>query len=597
MKLTKLLLLCFLLFSIYSCSDDNDDPIPKPNSEAEEQINKVIDVLDGDKELSTFKAALANIDAKKFTDKKFTILAYKNQNKPKTRSSESDSIEQQTMRHIIGGYHTFETLSKLEKVVALSKDTLYIDYSELNKSIFINGVQLGKSVTADKSIVFVVDSIIPQVQETIETGKEFEFKVMNINSNWRPEDLSTSGIVENARITIYEDDKIIKELKTDVNGIARFIYNANADLDYVVQTDTSSMFYQNYLVTGLFTTQDEIDAAPEQKEFKAVLGGLRFADANGDGVIDSDDTMDREKLSSLPEDKIVYLVGKSYTFPKEEIDEPVSWEMVEFAYNQSSEFFYSIDNEYSSLSKRQGLSPESNIVDTLWNRSYDLIIKVNKRLAEEVAGEKEQLLVYRSEAYINLATAFGGVPLQLESSLNFNLSRNTQGEVLSLAIQDLDQVFALSADSTKYKSEEYVKSLHALRLQKNYNKAYEKSREAIHSGTVQLSVDSGATTLPISHIYLVAAESANELGNITEATQYMNQLLNADKMPPLAGNSKAEIAAAIRDYYNGRDADLKYINIQSWRLNSSWSEKYKLLPIPNSAIREYNGNITQNTGY
>lgn len=601
MKLTKLLLSCFLFFFIYSCSDDNEgenNPVGTLNLEAEKQINGVINILNGDKELSTFKDALASIDAKALADKEFTILAYKNQNIPKTKSSENDSIQrQETMRHIIGGCHTFETLSKLKKIVALSKDTLYIDYSESDKTLSVNGILLGKSVIADKSIIFVVDSIIPQAKDTIAVKeKEYVFTVININPNWGESNFSEGlDFVKDALISIYKDDKVIKELRTDIHGVARFIYKEDEDLDYIVKTDTSSMLYQGYLVKGLFMSQEQIDMAPTQKDLKAVPGGLRFVDINCDGIIDADDKMDRDELKNLSD--IIYLVGNSYTFPKEDTEDSVSWEMIESAYIKSNEIFLSIDDKYSSLSQRQTLSPTSKIVDSLWNSSYDLITKVNKRLTEEVGGKRNQLLKYRAEAYINLITAFGGVPLQLENSLNFNLSRNTLAEVSSYISQDLDLVLVSSPDSIKYKSEIYVKSLHILRAQKNYNEAYEKSRAAINSRTFQLSTDSGATVLPVLYIYLIAAESANELGMQVEATQYINQLLNADNKPSLAGSSKEEIASVIRNYYIGKDAGLQYINIQSWGLNNTWSEKYKLLPIPDTAINAYNGNISQNPGY
>lgn len=600
MKLTKLLLLGCLSFFIYSCSD-KDDPKIEPPVEAEKQISEVISVLKEDSDLSTFREALSDIDAKVLTDKEFTILAYKNQSTAKARSVKNTSDKQQeTMRHIIGGRYTFEELSKIKKLVALSKDTLYIEYSASDNSISINGVLIGKSMVADKSIIFVADKMIPQVEdETDVEERMYLFKVMNINANWASDGAETSGIVEGASISIYEDENVIKELTTDANGLAPFSTSKeDANLTYVAKTDTSSMFYQGYLVVGLFTTQEQADSAPIQKDFKAVPGGLRFADINGDGIIDDKDKIDRAELKNISEDMIIYLVGESYTFPKEEVvDEKVSWEMLNSAYSKHIDIFNTVDNDYSSLAQRQGLSATSKIVDSLWNSSYDLIIKVNKKLTEGVAGEQNQLLTYRSQAYFNLVTAFGGVPLQLENSLDLKLSRSTSKEVYNQIAHDLEQVFGSSADSIKYKSETYIRLLNVFRVQKNYNTVYAKSKEAIDRGTIKLSADSGATALPILHVYLIAAESANELGNTVEAAQYVNQLLAADKKASLSTNSKEEIRSVIQNYYIGRNEGLKYINIQSWDLNNTWSDQYKLLPIPSEVINVYNGNVSQNSGY
>lgn len=609
MKLTKLLLLCFLSFVIYSCSDDNesDNPTETPNLEAEKQINKVIDVLEEDEELSTFKDALSKIDAKKFEDKEFTILAYKNQSTPKTKSSKNDSIQnQETLRHIIGGHHTFEALSKLKKVIALSKDTLHIEYSDSTQSITINGVLLGKSVTADKSIVFVVDSIIPQAQDTIQhKEQEYVFKVANINPFWSPSNPSESvGFAENALVSIYENDEVIKELKTDINGEARFTYKDGVELDYIVKTDTSSMFYNGYQIAGLFTSQVQIDAAPVQLEFKAVLGSLKFVDTNGDGIINEDDKMDRDNLANITNETIIYLVGKSYIYPKEE-QEIVTIDMAYDAYDDAEELFTKLDSLYSTLDSRKVLSPTSKVAEDMWNKGYDAIRKINVVLDNNTidADDRLELEEFRADLHLDLSIIYGDVPVQLNKEL-INLPRNARADIYDFAQQTYNGILNTRSDSTIYKSDVYIKKILVSRLQNNFTEVYNLAQQAFASGRIALSADGTSSELNIVRIYLLAAEAANELQRTTEALQYINTLLHAEGLSPLPPSSTImEIRTAIRNFYKSKryegvacDHRIKYNNIISWSLDSNWG-KHKLFPIPEAAISESNGILSQNSGY
>ena len=611
MKLYRLLLLCFLSFIICSCSDDDENPvIEEPNLEAEVQINGVIDALKEDADLSMFREALADIDATKFADKEFTILAYKNQITPKATSSTTDSVKQQeTMRHMIGGRYTFEELSKLKKIIALSKDTLYITYSEADKSISINGVLVGKSITADKSIIFVTDGIVPQIQDTTNVKeKEYVFKVMNINANWSPDGAEDSGTVAGALISIYEDDKVIEELKTNTDGVARFTYKEDNRLDYIVKTDTSSMIYDDYLVAGLFTSQEQIDNAPVQEgKYKALPGGLRFVDMNGDGVINSDDRIDRVELSNLSDNTVIYLVGKSYTFPKQEPEETVDIDMAYDAYDEAIAIFERLDSDYSTLTNRQSLSPTSRIVDTLWNSSYDAIRKINTVMdySNTNAEDRIELEGFRTNLHFYLSLMFGDIPLQLTDKTE-NIARNSQKEVYDFTVTSYNEILSMISNTRKYESDYYINSILVYRLQKKYTEMYRLAKEGMDSGVIQLNTDNRRSELNAIRVHLLLAEAANESGYHTEAIQNVNRLLEADAKPTLGMETTTDaLRTVIRNYYNNKnyegityDYGIKYNNIESWSLNSAWGI-YQLLPIPMSALTAFGDDtlLTQNPGY
>lgn len=608
MKMNKLILLCVFSIIAYSCSDDDENPaIEAPNIEAEVQIKEVLDILKKDDELSMFCEALTDIDAKKFADKEFTILAYKNQNTPKTRSLKADSVEQlETMRHIIGGRHTFEELSKLSKIVALSKDTLYIKYSETDKSITVNGILLGKSITADKSIVFVTDDIIPKVQDTTHVEeKEFLFKVMDINPNWRnSNDSEGSRLTENALITIYENDKIITELRTDKDGVARFLYKGNNNLDYAVKTDTSNMIYQDYLVAGLFTSQEQISKSPVQEgKFKAIPGGLRFVDINGDGLINEKDKVDRRRLINLSDNMIVYLVGKSYTFPQKETE--VTIDMAYDAYDEAEAIFMQVDSVYSTLTSRQKLSASSKILDDVWNSAYDAIIKINAVMdySSTDAEDRLELKGFRTNLHFYLSLLFGDIPLQLTHRTN-NIARSSQQEVYDFLTTSYNDILSKSSNTRKYEYDNYINSILVCRLQKKYTEMYQLAKKGVDSGTITLR--DNRSELNAIRIYLLLAEAANELGKHSEAIQNMNILLSAEAKPNLGMDvSTDKLRTFIRSFYHEKnyegtsyDYGIKYNNIVSWSLNSTWGI-YTLLPIPSKALTAFGKEtlLTQNPGY
>lgn len=624
MNLTKVFILCLISVFIYSCSDNKEDivlPEDTPNLEAEKQIEEVIEVINNDKELSSFKEALAKLDAKKFVEKEFTILAYKNKQEAQAVSanarissantnSKDSQQDNETLRHVIGGHHSFDALKKLNHIVALSKDTLYIKYSEAENAISINGILLGKSMSAGKSIIFVTDSIIPQAKDTtVIKDREYLFRVININTSWSPENASEgTNFVENANITIYQDDKIIKELKTDQGGVARFTYREDNNLDYIIKTDTSSMLYKGYLVKGLFTSQEQLDAAPVQKEFKAVMGGLRLADVNGDNLVDSNDTMDRYELNNLSDDQLIFLVGESYTFPKDEPEvEDITIDMAYDAYDDVEEFFARVDNSYSTLASRQSLSPTSKLVDSLWHNSYEAIRKINIVMDYSTTTKEDRMELegFRANLFLNLSSVFGGIPLQL-SHQEENLPRTNILSVYNFVLTSYQKAFDSTSDSIKYKSDEFINSILVNRLQKKYSEVYNLAQQAISSGTISLHSNFANSELYAIRLYLFLAESSNELGNRTVAIESMNTLLNAEGSPSLGMDTTTEkLRTIIREFYNKStfyhnriDEGMRYKNIESWSLNGTWG-KYQLLPIPQNALTKFGNEtlLTQNPSW
>lgn len=598
MKLSKIFFFFLLSFFIYSCSDSDNDITPgENNKEAEKQINDVIDVIADDSDLSSFKNALEKVDASKFTETQFTFLAYKNKQTASLRSANS-SQDDETLRHIVGGYHTFDALKKLQYIVALSKDTLFIKYSEADNSIFLNGILLGKSKVAGKSIVFVVDSVIPQALDTSKVNEiEYKFRVKKVNTRWSESNKSeTLGNIKNATVTIYENDKAIKELKSDADGIVSFQYKKNASLQYVVKTDSLSMFYNGYLIKGLFTTQEEINQHPICKEFEPVIGALKFADINGDGKIDNADKSDKGLISNITKDSVVYMISNSYIYP---VAEAITIDMAYDAYDDAERIFLEVDSIYSTLANRQKLSATSKILETIWDESYEAIRKINFILKNNNNLDSEDridLQSFRLNLHLNLSLLFGDIPLQMDDKLE-NISANSRNEIFDFATVNYDGLIQSMSNKDKYSSTAYLNTILINRLKGKYKEMYMKTEQAINSGAILLSDKESVV------IYLLSCEAAIELGKLNEANQRFNALRNLSGEPKIEMTSTADARQKVRSYYEKRNnhysekynESLIYNNIQSWSLNTTWGQ-YKLLPIPSKALQN-NNKLIQNPGW
>jgi len=63
----------------------------------------------------------------------------------------------------------------------------------------------------------------------------------------------------------------------------------------VVKNGSAANYYNGYIPAGIFGSQTEIDYSPAQTP-PGVIGGVRFRDTNGDGVINASDIVDAPSI-------------------------------------------------------------------------------------------------------------------------------------------------------------------------------------------------------------------------------------------------------------------------------------------------------------
>lgn len=140
--------------------------------------------------------------------------------------------------------------------------------------------------------------------------EEADVRTINITiynaSSWdesKGSDPNNLDKVANANVYLTSQTGILSAV-TDENGIASFndvefgyytIKASTGELNSLIEIETMDGADLGYLIDGVYTSQQEIENGPETTNSQ--IGGLRFRDLNGDGIVNSNDKSLGESLS------------------------------------------------------------------------------------------------------------------------------------------------------------------------------------------------------------------------------------------------------------------------------------------------------------
>lgn len=282
------------------------------------------------------------------------------------------------------------------------------------------------------------------------------------------------------------------------------------------------------------------------------------------------------------------------------------------AYENTAQLFRQLDNNYATLESRSTLTAQTTELYEFWINAYITIGYLNI-LIDDVENQhqmsevekntlKAKCFGYRGTTYFLLTTFFGDVPVAMSSEQEYTmLNKSASSEVLNASISDLQRAIYLYPQFTP---SHYFSALLIASYQKNYQIAYNFSKQLIESGNVAIrdtnndgiinALDNN--TFAIQTLCL-AAESCLQVGKSLEAIGHVNSIYTAYGQPTLSfGSTIEEIRIAIRNIIkNNNDNGLKIINAIRWGDTSTW-EKYALFPIPLKAMKN-NTQLTQNQGW
>lgn len=283
-------------FSTLSCSDD-DDPTPPPPSNSE--LKTVVSALEKMDGVLGFSDVLSeNVEGIDVGEGNITVFAVKDSPTEAKATEEGESISKDNItRHIVKGTYDLTDFA-VDSLVIENITGKPLAITSKDGKLYINNILLETATPtkAGDNLIYVVDNVLPVVEMEKQTSS---FVVYEINEEWA-EGADESVASEGADVNFfrYSNDEFVQiaTVKTDAEGKAKLEHYYADSLFYTIDKEGKAPLRDDYLILGLFTTQEQIDEAPEYKTETSLdniaLGSLMVIDINADGVINTEDKVE-----------------------------------------------------------------------------------------------------------------------------------------------------------------------------------------------------------------------------------------------------------------------------------------------------------------
>jgi uncharacterized surface protein with fasciclin (FAS1) repeats len=282
-----------------SCEQKEENPKLTPS---EVQRDAIIAELSKNNNLSEFVELLKTLDISSVNAEEFTIFAVNNagMSKSSLKSAVDDGVV--LKRHIVEGQYSQSALTDSLQITALDGTILLVTI--IDGVYYVNGVEIGTEIPADNSIAYIIDMAL-----RAKPIQRYDFNVYECNPMWSPANnvpyLRASGAVISVRDETGDE---LDTFTTNDDGILDIMLERGTYFYKVTQGNASNISKDGFLIAGIFTDEGSaLDTIPN-----AVSGGLRFADLNGDGIInDADKPVDGYVL--LQSNQSVYIAASDFT--------------------------------------------------------------------------------------------------------------------------------------------------------------------------------------------------------------------------------------------------------------------------------------------
>lgn len=550
----------FSLCLLNACSDE-DNPTPEPPpSKGQEEVQKIVEVLESQTEISQFVDMLKQVDVADLNENQLTVFAVKNPNTA-SRTAQLDSAS--IKNHIVKGRYAKEDLTDGSTLTSISNETLYVTRTE--NDVQINGVKIeGNAIPAGNSYVYVVPEVIPVI-ETPATYKHQTTIIVNlIDKGYKP--------LENVTIAAKNGNTgaEIGTYTTDATGTAIISHNCDT-LTYTLHKEGHSNLADGYLLAGM--TED---------------GNLSYVDLNGDGEINEVDKVSGEPYiyylnykdrpeSSLTETCYMIAVSEAEIILTE-------WNDVLQDYNAEL-----LNMEMQLITGYGGSPYESDesmkALASIYYTSAFNTLETGEKLLNGLADNSTakqtiQLGVYRIK--VDLYAYFGTM---FKSGSNFISADESKDQLIS----NLKQYRETCPNELKNETSFLLAKVHMLAGE--YIDAYENIRSAIQNGYADIE---SKLILAISAKDSNPQETIEALNFVRESFEWLEPIQS------LGGNELIETchtglneSGNLYPYYRVLNEAINYIQVVA----GFTMPKHHLLPIPQSVIDESNEVIKQNNGY
>lgn len=142
------------------------------------------------------------------------------------------------------------------------------------------------------------DKSVVKVFKVIVIKPVVKFTVYDCSS-WTPENMRTLQV--GATIKVYTDgskvgtSQTFDVLTTDSNGKATLYGSRSSNYYITVSKDAKSNIVNGFVLLGTYNSQVEVDSSPDPN---AKVGGLRYMDVNGDGLLNNNDKANYQTIYS-----------------------------------------------------------------------------------------------------------------------------------------------------------------------------------------------------------------------------------------------------------------------------------------------------------
>ena len=572
----KKLIFSFLAFvSIMTLGCKEDEPAiddkkidNRPPTEVVETLTETLKSADS---LSVFTEALKNINlTQEEVEQGLTIFAPLNNGtiannsrqsaNSRVSSSKEDGTsftEEQLRDHIIKGILKFADLSDGTILVSLSGKTYKI--TKIGDQVWINGVLiLPKEVlSGSRETVFAVKSLLSNTEQTdapTPASTSIEITVWDA-SQWSPE--NTNGVLSTgADVALYrshedytnsnpayelkatgEDGKVVF---TDVEPGTYYIEVSKDNLSNIFDESDEPVngLYVGIAADGIFQNQEEVDNSYQEG---AVVGSIRWLDANADGVLNEGDYVPLPYESVTASDnniaRVDILIDVTYeeeeVAPFPQLDEGAIEQAMDDAVNNFNAWFINLAITDGLLSDDADTPPtgylseglddfsfaaNNQAITAIWLEAYPIINDLNVIIANnptniELLGNATAL---RAFIYLKLTTYFGGLPLHTGFANNmmeyYSSESSSQSDVIAFVTSELETAKNMLPDNSSDVSSLTNVSINALLAQaalvvKDYQSVFEYTGNIVNSSHYELA--SSPTAIADEALWSTSGNLAN----------------------------------------------------------------------------------------
>lgn len=554
MKTLAYYLLGIFSLCILNACGDEDSPTPEPPpSKGQEEVQKIVEVLESQPEISQFVDMLKQVDVADLNENQLTVFAVKNPNTA-SRAAQLDSAS--IRNHIAKGSYAKEDLTDGMTLTSISNETLYVTRSE--NDVLINGVKIeGNAIPAGNSFVYVVPEVIPIMEKPVTYKHQTTIVVKELIAKNYPELPPLTEVTVEAKDG---NNRPVATLQTNAEGIAIISHNCDT-LTYRLIKEGYSDLNDGWIYAGLLDEN----------------GSYMYKDLNGDEKIDNNDK--------------VYDPEWPYQLIYEENAQEV---------DSAQEHFMVPVEKTEEISR---------VLEQTWAAYTQNLLELNKQLLTGEGGFSYDDVAVVSERYWDAVIQTRMSLTELQTTLvEAGEETSPLNEEISMKLQEVNINFYEYYGQVPFYSaeEEFIDQLQLLTNQFTPNNAKQVRRwlAEIYLLKEEWQKTIAAAEETDAESMLILAIANQKLQNETQALQYLNQartllVQESEKITSLEGKVLIETC----HFYGGVSNPYPYYRILNEEINcyekveGFTTGKNHLLPVPQKALDAGIYNLRQNNDY